>query len=266
MTDDSVAVELIGDVLYIRMQPASGGHAQGKHDHVTALGDAVGAASADRSIRTIVLTGAEDGEFLVTPPSSHYAAGEHEKRITDPARALNMTPRIVRTFRNILNAPQPVIARVNGDAIGFGQSVLFAADMVVAWEDSIVSDIHLGLGAVKSRTGVAVGPPFAVAPGDGAAAFVPSFMAPAIAKEYFMFSRSLTGRELADRHIINYAVAPDELDAKVDQLCEEVRMRPPHLINWTKHFMNLEMKQRVETVLAATNAIEALDFQVQRFQ
>lgn len=264
MSRKALMTERIDDVLHIRMTPASGATASGEDDIVTALGDAIASVGRDKSVRVIVLTGSEDGEFLVTPPTSHYAERGHEDRITSRAPALNMTPRIVRTFRTMLDAPQPLIARVNGDAIGFGQSVMFACDFVVAWEDARVSDVHLGLGEVTPTKGGTVGPPFGVAPGDGAIALAPSFMAPAIAKEYFMLSTTHTARELAERHIINYAVPHDSLDKVVDRLTDEIRRRPAHLLAWTKHFLNLEMSSRVDTVLAAANAIEALDFQVQR--
>lgn len=256
-------IERSGDVLIVRMAPAKDATAAGQ-DQVTAIGDAVAEASKDRSIRVIVLTGAADGEFLVTPPVSHYSTGAHEQRITGNATALNMTPRIVRTFRAMLDAPQPIVARVNGDAIGFGQSLVYACDLVVAWEDAVISDVHLGLGTVESREGVKVGPPFGVMPGDGAIAFAGSYMTPSFAKEYFMLSTSHLASELAQLKIINHAVAHGELDATVDRLTAALVERPGHILAMTKKLLNTESAARIDTHLMAANALEAVHFQVAR--
>ena len=108
---------------------------------------------------------------------------------------------------------KPVIAKLNGHASSNGQSILFGSDLIVAWEDAIVAENHLGLGEVTDENGVPHGYPFAMVPGDGAGALVPLFMPPTKAKEYLFLSPSYTAKELAEMNIVNKAVPLDHLDA-----------------------------------------------------
>ena len=59
---------------------------------------------------------------------------------------------------------KPVIAKVNGHASSNGQSILFGCDLIVAWEDAIITDNHLGLEEVTDHDGVPHGYPFAMTP------------------------------------------------------------------------------------------------------
>ena len=52
---------------------------------------------------------------------------------------------------------KPIVARVNGDAIGFGQSLMFASDIIVAREDVRIADMHMGMGEVEP-----FGPPYGI--------------------------------------------------------------------------------------------------------
>ena len=102
---------------------------------------------------------------------------------------------------------KPAIARVNGDAIGFGQSLLWGCDILVGVEFGVVSDVHMGQGDPVDHRGERRGFPYAIAPGDGAMAFLPLFMPPTKAKEYQLLSRAWTVRELEEMGVFNYALA-----------------------------------------------------------
>jgi enoyl-CoA hydratase/carnithine racemase len=154
---------------------------------------------------------------------------------------------------------KPIIAKVNGDAIGFGQSLIYASDMVIAREDAIVSDGHLSMGEVKRSDGVHTGTDFGVTPGDGAGAFVPLFMTPPLAKEYMMLSRSLSGRELADARIINRAVPFEELDAVTNEFVDGLLKRSAFALAWTKRLLNRNVVHQINQALDAGVAYEFLN-------
>ena len=97
-----------------------------------------------------------------------------------------------------------MIARVNGDAVGFGQSLMLGCDIIVAREDARIADMHMAMGDVAPY-----GPPFAIVPGDGAASLIPLYMAPPLAKEYLMLGKEYSAKQLAEMHMINYAVPAD---------------------------------------------------------
>jgi len=138
----------------------------------------------DDAVRVVVLTGERDGEFAIVPPRHFYDEPSRRERMK-PANRLaarsdqGQQNRGARTaIETLVLMEKPVIARLNGDAFGFGQSLLFGCDIIVAREDAVVSDIHLGQGDVVDHSGDRRGFPWAVTPGDGVVAFLPYFMPP----------------------------------------------------------------------------------------
>src|SRR6185437_10482062 len=98
-------------------------------------------------------------------------------------------------------------ARVNGDAVGTGASVLFNSDLSVAVEDALIVDHHMGMGDHEKWAS-----DFGMVPGDGGLALAPLHMPPMMMKEFLMLARPFTAKEFADKGIINYAVPREELD------------------------------------------------------
>jgi enoyl-CoA hydratase len=155
---------------------------------------------------------------------------------------------------------KPVIARVNGHASSNGQSILFGCDLIVAREDAIITENHLGLGEVKDHEGVPHGYPFGITPGDGAGALVPLFMPPTKAKEYLMLSPAYTAKELAAMNIINYAVPMERLDVVVDDLIQRLLRRPARTLARTKRIANKLLIQQWHIAFDLSMEAEKLDF------
>ncbi|MEI7547936.1 MAG: enoyl-CoA hydratase/isomerase family protein, partial [Actinomycetota bacterium] len=162
---------------------------------------------------------------------------------------------IVRLHETIALMEKPVIAKVNGDAIGFGASLVFASDLIVAAKDVRVADHHLGMNDVP---GTEV--PFGVVPGDGGLARMPMIMSPARAKEYLMLARVYSGAELAEIGAINYAVERDQLDQRVDKMVSDLLRRPAYSLAWTKRLANKAIVAHMHSVLDAGVAYEMVDF------
>jgi enoyl-CoA hydratase len=150
---------------------------------------------------------------------------------------------------------KPIVAKVNGHAIGFGSSLVFACDLIVGAEDAVLVDMHLGMGEVPEG-----GPAFGIVPGDGGASLVPLFMSPVIAKEYLMLAKRYTARELADAKIINAAVAADQLDAAVDDYVTRLLKRPSYALAWTKRIINRRIVDTLNMSLDAGAAYEMVNF------
>jgi enoyl-CoA hydratase/carnithine racemase len=104
------------------------------------LADAVAAAGDDPDVRVLVITGAGDkafsaggdlsGGFMDTPIASHGSRGA-----------------LAELFRNLRRCPKPVIARVNGHALGGGFGLAAACDIVIAVEDALMGtpEVRVGL-------------------------------------------------------------------------------------------------------------------------
>jgi enoyl-CoA hydratase len=215
----------------------------------------------DDAIRIIVITGQEDGEFYWAPAPGYYDQAQLDRMnpIKHRPRQWNVkgAAHITETLALI---EKPVISRVNGHASSNGQSIIFGSDLVVAWEDAIITENHLGLLEVKDHEGTPHGYPFAMTPGDGAGALVPLFMPPTKAKEYLFLSPGYTAKELAAMNIVNYAVPMDQIDTVLDDLIERLLRRPARTLARTKRGVNKMMVNQVNLAYDALAWSEALDF------
>ena len=205
----------------------------------------------DRDIRVIVLTG--DGDVFLAPPegSPHPGRGIHQ-----PGRDFDAIQGLQQTLDQFLQIEKPVIAKVNGNAIGWGSSLVFACDFIIAREDAIICDHHLAMGETVHGGSTE----FGCVPGDGGTALVPLHMAPCITKEYLWLGREMTGRELADARIINAAVPGDQLDAKVESMVQALLRRTPHSLALSKRALNRLYLDTFNRLHDVSYAYELLNF------
>ena len=157
---------------------------------------------------------------------------------------------------------KPIVARVNGDAIGFGQSLVFACDIIVARKDANFLDHHMA-GSFRAEYGGEMkdgGHAFSSVPGDGGMALVPLFMSPTKAKEYLMLAKPYTAVEMERMGVINYAVEPEELDAKVQEMVDGLLARGSYALAWTKRVVNRRVVDHLNMTLDAGIGYEMATF------
>jgi enoyl-CoA hydratase/carnithine racemase len=216
------------------------------------LGSFFSDVRGEDDVRVIVITGKYDGEFLTPEKTATYG----ESRLPDDLHGMwRVFAGITRCHEALTALEKPVIAQVNGDAIGFGQSVVFGCDIIVAAEEVRIADVHLALGEVEPY-----GPTYGMGPGDGGLVYVPLYMAPPLAKEYLMLSPVLHARELAERRLINYAVPRDQLETTVNDIVQRLLRRPSYLLAWTKRMANRHVVQQMNMTLDAAAAHEMIGF------
>lgn len=201
----------------------------------------------DQSVRVVVLTGKHDGEFYRFSRRSHWDNPEFRDRLnplkaSGPATPPGAPPPGMAVRRRpdahemLMLIEKPVIARVNGDAIGFGSSLLWGCDFIAGREDARIAWGHTGMGQVVDSNGEARGFPWAMTPSYGMASLL--YMPPSKLKEFMILSKVYTARELADMNAFNAAVPADELDAVVDGWVEALLQRPPAVVARTKKLCN----------------------------
>ena len=228
-------------------------------------------ARHDSGIRVVIITGSPRWRVLQRAARSHYDVEKYRNRlrgIISPELNAQMRPSEVRAeYRHtpgyvelMLHYEKPIIARVYGDVIGAGQSVMWGCDMIIAREDAVIADVHTGMGEVTSSDGTATGFPWAVSPGDGAMAFAQSNFSSYRYKEFQMLSQQLTARQLDDMHIINYAVPADELDAKVDEIVRRLLARPQSVLHHVRKLTQKPLIEQANLQYDLSWAFEHLDF------
>jgi len=243
---NTITVSRNGQVATITIQAANRKARTGPH---VEIGAALSQLRFDNNVRAIVMTGNEDGFFL--PPKDSPKASGHT-----PGLDWDLTQGMQRTYQTILEIEKPVIAKVNGNAIGFGSSLVFACDLIFADEKAVFCDHHLGMG--KTLQGGRSD--FGSVPGDGGTVFVPLHMPPCKAKEYLWLSKELTGADLAAAGIINAAVPAAELDAKVDGVVRTLLERTPYSLALAKRALNKAYVEQFNKVYDLAWSYELLNF------
>jgi enoyl-CoA hydratase/carnithine racemase len=231
------------------------------HDTVGDMHWAVGAAFEelrwDKSVRVVVVTGAQDGQFLTTYSPDGYDSVTAGMR--DTIGNWHNGNSAIRAHQALALIEKPVVARVNGDAHSFGQSLMFGCDIIVAWEDAHIADCHLGLGETVRSDGSLVGSRWGMVPGDGALAWLPSLMPATKAKEYLLLAKTYTARELADMNIVNYAVPHADLDPTVERIVGELMKRPAAAVAYTKRAINKSLVNQLNMLLDICDAYEKVN-------
>ncbi len=254
----ALTIDRKGPVATVRLRPVRLSFAESPPAEIhEEVGHAMTMLRHDDSVLLVVLTGEVDGEFVIPPPTSQYRTGNHGRRLEASPAEWQRGTGVIRAHQAMAEMEKPVVARVNGDALGFGSSLMFNCDIIVAREDAKICDMHLGLGrVVPSAGGEPVGPHFDMFPGDGGVALVPLFLSPALAKEYLFLARDYTAAEMARMGWINHAVPMSDLDTVTDDIVDRLLERDPETLAYTKRVANRALVAHLNMTLDAGAAYE----------
>lgn len=148
-----------------------------------------------------------------------------------------------RIVMGLLDCPKPVIAKVNGDAMGFGASIALLCDIVIAAEDAKFADPHVRLG---------------LAAGDGGALIWPQLIGFAKAKHYLLTGDAINAVDAERINLISFAVPPAELDDYVSKYAQKLARGAQSAIRYTKSVTNIALRQLFSSVFEAGVAYEGL--------
>lgn len=128
---------------------------------------------------------------------------------------------LAELFRALDELPMPIVARVQGAAIGGGGGLVAAADVAVASTDAVFSFAETHLGIV----------PAVVSP------YVVRRIGPAHATALFVTGARFDAARALQLGLVEAVVAPAELDAEVDRHVEAILAGGPHAVNAAKRLV-----------------------------
>jgi enoyl-CoA hydratase/carnithine racemase len=175
---------------------------------VSALGD----LAAWPDVRVVVLSG-RGADFCAGADVAELEAARTGPEAIDYGEAFEEALRAIATH------PVPVIARIQGAALGAGCQLAVACDLAVAAADA-------RLGIPSGRLGVLV--PFEIVQRLVVA------VGPKRAGELLLTGRSVSGTEAAAWGLVNEAVPPTELDGRTDELARAVAVAAPLSVRGSK--------------------------------
>ncbi len=134
--------------------------------------------------------------------------------------------KLAALFKAVYDCPLPTIAVVHGSAFGGANGLLAACDIVVAAENTCFafSEVKLGIS------------PSTICP------FVMRRIGEYGAKELMLTGKRFNGKEAEKWHLINHAVAQEELEAQVEALIAELKTAAPEAVKATKQLIGKIMK------------------------
>jgi enoyl-CoA hydratase len=178
------------------------------------IADALRDLSADRAVRAFVLTGAGDRVFV-----SGADIREFKEHLATPEKALNYDAAAEELQSALRAVSQPVIARINGHAVGSGTIVAASCDFRIA-----VRTAKFGIPVAKF----------------GFIASVPDtlrlvqLIGPSNAKILMMTAALIEAPRAQEIGLIDQVVEPEELDAAVDQFAGVLAANAPLTLKATK--------------------------------
>jgi enoyl-CoA hydratase/carnithine racemase len=208
-------------------------------DHAAELADHLSELRPDEQ-SAVVLTG-EGRAFS--------AGGDVEamaEREETPAEAFD---RIVETFGRLaeeaLSCPVPVVAKVNGDAVGAGLAIVALSDFAYAVDSARFSAAFVRVGLV---------------PDTGGTFLLPRLVGLRAAKELSFTGRFFDANEAAELGLVNEALPEGALDDRVDELLSTLRERPTRTIGLTKRAIHANLGNGFEEALDYENHVQALAY------
>ena len=172
-------------------------------------------AGWDKSIGVIVLGGAGERAFCTGGDQSAHD-GQYDGRGTI-GMPLEQLHSVIR------DVPKPVIARVQGYAIGGGNVLATLCDLSIASEKAIFGQVGPKVGSVD--------------PGWGTA-YLARIVGEKKAREIWYLCRRYTAEQALQMGLCNVVVPHDELDAEIDRWCAEILEKSPTAIALAKASFN----------------------------
>jgi enoyl-CoA hydratase/carnithine racemase len=237
----TIATELDGRILRVTLNRPDRLNALDivMHDE---LGELYGKIERDEDVDVVVLTGAGKA-FCVGADFSQMEENLARGGYEDGHPGL-MTGS-ARMARSILAVRQPMIAAINGHAIGLGATLALFCDIVFMAEGARIGDPHVKAGIVA---------------GDGGPVLWPMLVGANRAKEYLLTGDLLTAVEAERIGLVNHVVSAEELEDAAMAMAHKLAAGSQIAIRFNKRIVNKDLEDRVNRLYDLSLAMEGLTF------
>ena len=201
---------------------------------LTDLNATLDEVAADQDVYALIITGAGEKSFV----AGADIAEMKDKSVEEAAeygKFGNAVFRKIETFRC------PVIAAVNGFALGGGCELAMSCDIRVASENAVFGQPEVGLG---------------ITPGFGGTQRLARLVGAGIAKEMIYTARNIKAQRAAEIGLVNKVVAAEELSATVMKMAQGIAKNAPIAVAYAKKAIN----NGLQTDIDAGIAIEVEEF------
>jgi enoyl-CoA hydratase len=196
-------------------------------------------------VKAVVLTGA----------GTAFSAGGDlpllQRMVDDPGLRAKIMAEGATIVRAIVSFPHPVVAAVNGPAVGLGCSLAGLSDLVVMAQDAYLADPHVALGLVA---------------GDGGALTWPLNMGLQRTKEWLLLGGRMSADQAYAFGLANRVVPAEQVQTEARALAVRLIRLPPQALRETRRVLNQPLVARLDEALDDVLAAETESFDDEVFR
>tara|TARA_B100000953_G_scaffold169806_1_gene139835 strand:+ start:327 stop:1127 length:801 start_codon:yes stop_codon:yes gene_type:complete len=214
----------------------------GESDDVKNFEEACSLINNDRDVRCVILTG-EGAAFSAGGNVKNMK--EKKGNFSGSSVALRERYRygIHRIVRSVWNIEVPVIAAVNGAAVGLGNDVACLADIRIASKNARFGVTFLKIGLI---------------PGDGGAWLLPKIIGLSMASELLFTGKLINADQAKECGLISEVFEESELMIEANNLANSIVKQPPDALRMSKKLLREGMVSNFETMLEMSANMQAL--------
>jgi len=236
------------DVLYETSGPVATitlNHPEARNAYTEAMVEellaAIDRADADDAVRSVVITGAGSvfsagGDLKAMRDRTGMFEGDPAELRKQYRRGLQQLPRRFDQFE------KPVVAAINGAAIGAGLDLALMADLRIASEEA-------RFGSTFARVGLV--------PGDGGAYLLTRVVGFAKALDLVLTARIIDAQEALAMDLVTTITSPDRVLEVARERAEQIAELPPKAVQAAKACLYRSVDNDLETALQLTAALQA---------
>ena len=191
---------------------------------------------------------------LLTGRGKAFSAGGDFKwfpQLREPGRMEALRRDAKQLIWDLLDVELPIVAAVNGHAMGLGASIALLCDVILMADTATIGDPHVKVGIVA---------------GDGGVAIWPLAVGPARAKQYLLTGDALGAVEAERIGLVNRVVPAAALDAEAMAFAERLAAGAPLALRYTKLAINKLVKDALNIAFDTSTALELVTFQSEDHQ
>ena len=190
----------------------------------------------DEGVRAVVITGA----------GRAFSAGGDVKAMQREMTVQELMKRmevVTRFIKDMINLPKPIIASVNGPAVGGGCNIALAADIVLASEKATFAQVFSRIGLIPDCGGI-----YSLSRRVGLTR----------AKDLVFTGRMVDAHEAERIGLVNRVFAAEVLEEETRKIAEELASGPTMALGIAKRLLNQSYESDFEAILLAENSSQVL--------
>jgi 2-(1,2-epoxy-1,2-dihydrophenyl)acetyl-CoA isomerase len=211
------------------------------------LGDAIKQAEKDEAVRVVVLAGS--GRAFCSGADVTEMGGDGGMRTPEDVGNV-LRNEYMPMLTRLRTMPKPVIAAMNGPAVGIGASYALACDIRIAVPEAYLLEAFVNIG---------------LAPDGGVSWLLPRLAGTAVAYEMFFTGKPLAAADAHRLGIINRVVPPERLEAEVSELARHLVSQPPKAMAAAKRAVNHALESSYEEALEFESYLQEAQAASQEF-